>query len=75
MYKAFIAMENKVSLQCNKILHLENLMVMYRIYNSELIDTVEKMHNTPTWNESYLLVNSMLGIMGIYLWTELAIMP
>ena len=47
--------ENKVNLQCNKIVHLENLMVMYAIYNSEtsekLINTVHKVHNTNTWNE------------------------
>ena len=52
---AFIAMENKVDLQCYKIVHLENPMVMYGIYNSEtlekLMKTVYKMHNTTTWNE------------------------
>ena len=55
MHKAFVAMENKVNLQCNKIIHLENLVVMYGIYNSEIlenrIDTVHKMYNTTTWNE------------------------
>ena len=55
MQKAFISMENKVYLQCNKIVHLETSMVMYGIYNSEtsekLINTVHKMHNTTTWNE------------------------
>ena len=50
MHQAFIALENKVNLQCNKTVHLENSMVMYGIYNSEtlekLINTVHKMHNT-----------------------------
>ena len=32
--KTFVGMENKVNLQCNKIIHLENSMVMYGIYNS-----------------------------------------
>ena len=45
----------KVDVQCNTIVHLENSMVMYVIYNSEtlekLIKTVHKMHNTTTWNE------------------------
>ena len=53
---------------------------MYGIYNSEtlekLIESVHKMHNTTTRNEKkYLLVNSMLGIIGIYLKMEIAIMP
>ena len=55
LHKAFIAMENKKNLQCNKIIHLEDLMVMYGIYNSEtlkkLINTVHKMHNSTTTNE------------------------
>ena len=55
LHKAFVAMENKVNLQCNKIIHLENSVVMYSIYNSEtlekLTDTVHKMHNTTTWNK------------------------
>ena len=55
MHKAFVAMENQVNLQYNKIVHLEHLMVLYGIYNSEtlekLINTLHKMHNTTTWNE------------------------
>ena len=55
MHESFIAMENKVNLQCNRIIHLENLMVMYGICNSEtfekLIHTVHKMHSTTTWNK------------------------
>ena len=55
LHKAFIAMENKVNLQLNKTIHLENLMVMYSIYNSDtlekLITTIHKMHNTTTCNE------------------------
>ena len=53
--KAVFAMENKVDLQCNKIFHLEDSMVMYGVYNSDtledLIDTVHKLHNRTTWNE------------------------
>ena len=49
-------MENKVNLQHNKIIHLENSMVMYGFYNLKtlvkLIDTVHKMHNTTTPNEN-----------------------
>ena len=48
-------MEKKVNLQCKKIDHLENMMIMYGTYNSntltELIDTVHRMHNTSTCRE------------------------
>ena len=41
-------MENKVDLQCNKIFHLGDSMVLYGIYNSDslenLIDTVHRLH-------------------------------
>ena len=55
MHKAVNAIDNKVDLQHNKILHLEDSVVMYGIYNSDtledLIDTVHKLHNRTTWNE------------------------
>ena len=48
-------MENKVNLEWNRVLHQEDSMVMYSIYNSDtleqLIDTNHKMHNKTTWNE------------------------
>ena len=53
--KAAQAMENKVDLQCNRVFHLEDSMVMYGIYNSDtsetLTDTVHRLHNQTTWNE------------------------
>ena len=52
LQKAVHVMENKVDIQCNKISHLEDSMVMYGVYNSdtleELIKTVHKLHNTTT---------------------------
>ena len=55
LHKAVHTMENKVDIQCNKIFHLEDSMIMYGIYNSDtledLIDTVHKLHNKSTWNE------------------------
>ena len=55
LHKAVHAMENKVYIQCNKIFHLEDSMVMYGIYDSDtleaLIDTVHRLHNQSTWNE------------------------
>ena len=48
-------MENQINLQRNKIFHLEHLIMMYGIYNSDtlekLISTVHKMPNKTTWNE------------------------
>ena len=48
-------MENKVDLQCDKIFHLEDWVVLYGIYNSDtletLIDIVHRLHNQSTWNE------------------------
>ena len=55
LHKAVVTMENKMNLQCNKVIHFEDSMVMYSIYNSEtlekLIDTVHKMHHFTTLNE------------------------
>ena len=49
LQKAMIAMNNEVNFQCNKLLKLDNTMLMYRIYNAEtlekLINTVKEIHN------------------------------
>ena len=42
LHKAVHAMENKVDIQCNKIFHLAESMVMHGVYNS---DTVEDLIN------------------------------
>ena len=58
LHKAVNAMESKVDLQCNKIFHLEDSMVMYGVYNSDtledLINTVHNLYNRTTWNEKIL---------------------
>ena len=55
LHKAVQAMENKVDIQCNKIFHLEDSVVLYGIYNSDtleaLVDIVHRLHNQSTWNE------------------------
>ena len=55
LQKAVVEMENKINLQHNKLIHLEDSMVMYGVYNAEtiekLITTIHKMHNFTTWNE------------------------
>ena len=48
-------METKMNIQCNKLMHLEDTMVMYGIYNAEtleeLIKTVHGLHKTKTMHE------------------------
>ena len=55
LHKAVAVMNKKTSIQCNRIHHLEDTMIMYGVYNSEtltdLIDTVHRMQNFTTWNE------------------------
>ena len=43
LQKAMIAMNNEVNFQHNKLLKLDNAMLMYGIYNAE---TLEKLINT-----------------------------
>ena len=55
LHKAVLDMENKVDIQHNKTFHLEDSMVLYGIYNLDileaLIDTVHRLHIQSTWNE------------------------
>ena len=55
LHNAVVAMENKVNLQGNKLIHLEDSMVRYCIYNADtlekLITAVHQMHNIITPNE------------------------
>ena len=50
LYKAVKAMDNKSTIQCNKLMQLEKSMLMYGVYNTEtlekLINTVCNIHNT-----------------------------
>ena len=54
LHKAVIVMGNKVNLQSNKLIHLEDSMVMYGIYNAKTLEklttTVHQMHNNTTPN-------------------------
>ena len=56
LHKAVAVMDRKTNLQCNRIHHLEDTMIMYGVYNSDiladLIDTVHRMQNFTTWNEN-----------------------
>ena len=55
LQKAMIAMKNEVNFQCNKLLKFDNTMLMYGIYNAEilekLINTVQDIHNVTSSHE------------------------
>ena len=55
LHKAVKAMDNKATIQCNKLMHLENSMLVYGIYNAEtlekLINTVHNVHNKTSLHE------------------------
>ena len=48
-------MGSKATIQCNKLMQLENSMLMYSVYNAEtleeLINTVHQIHNTTSSHE------------------------
>ena len=53
-------MNKKTNVQCNRIHHLEDTMIMDSVYNSDTlpdcIDTVHRMQNFTTWNEKTFTV-------------------
>ena len=53
--RAVLAMDNEINAQCNKVLKLDNTMLMYGIYNAEtlekLINTVHNIHNVTSSHE------------------------
>ena len=55
LHKAVEAMDNKVTIQHNKLIQLENSMLMYGIYNAKtlekLINTVHNVHNATSSHE------------------------
>ena len=55
LHKTVKVMETTVNIQHNKLIQLENSVVMYHVYNTEtlenLINTIHQMHNITTPNE------------------------
>ena len=53
--KAVLAMNNEADIQCNRLLKLDNTMLMYGIYNADtlekLINTVQEIHNVTSSHE------------------------
>ena len=55
LHQAISAMDTKADIQWNKLMHLENSMLMYSVYNAEtlenLINTIHNIHNTTASHE------------------------
>ena len=55
LHKAVNAMNNKANIQCNKLIKLDDTMLMYGMYSVEmlekLIKTVHQIHNTTSSHE------------------------
>ena len=60
LHKAVHAKDNKANIQCNKLMQLENSMLMYIVYNVEtlenLITTVHNIHSTTSSHERLFAV-------------------
>ena len=64
-------MDSKSTIQCNKLMQLENAMLMYGIYNAEtlekLINTMHDIHNTTSSHERLLAgQQSSLTLRSLY---------
>ena len=61
LHKAVNAMNNRANIQRNKLMKLDDTMLMYGIYNAEMLDTlintVDKIHNTTSSHVSSLQEN------------------
>ena len=59
--KAVYVMKEKANLQHNRVYHLEDTIIMYGKYNSDmlmdLINTVHQMQNLPSWKEKMFVGN------------------
>ena len=69
LHKAVKAMGTRANIQHNKLMHLEDTMVMYRVYNAEtldkLVNALHNMHNNTTPNDKLFtgdLVQHLYGM-------------
>ena len=69
LHKAVSVINKKTDIQCKRIHHLEDTMIMYGVYNSDtltdLIDTVHRIQNFTTWNKKTFAGN-LHDLMEIY---------
>ena len=71
LHKAVRSMDGKTTIQHNKLMQLENSMLMYGIYNAEtlekLINTVHHIHNTTSLHERLFVgQQSSLTLRSLY---------
>ena len=71
LYKAVKAMDNKADIQHNKLIQLENSMLMFSVYNAEtlekLINTVHNIHNATASHERLFVgQQSSLTLKSLY---------
>ena len=64
-------MDSKTTIQCNKLMQLENSMSMYDVYNTEmlemLINTVHHIHNmTSSYERLFTGQESSLTLRSLY---------
>ena len=71
LHKAVKALHSKTTIQCNKLIQLENSMLMYGIYNTEtlehLINIVHYIHNTTSSHEELFTgQQSLITLRSLY---------
>ena len=71
LHKAVNAMDRKADIQHNKLMQLENSMLMYGVYNAEtlekLITTVHNIHNTTSSHERLFAGQHSPSILGHFM--------
>ena len=64
-------MDSEITIQHNKLMHLEDFMVMYGIYNAEtlekLINTVHHIHNFTSPNERNICRTVRHNVTSLYI--------
>ena len=79
LHKAVAVIDKKTNIQCNRIHHLEDTMIMYGAYNSDnlkdLIDTVHRMQILLLGMKRHFLENYMTGWNHILKMKAYATMP
>ena len=72
LQKAVHAMSHQADIQHNKLMKLDNTMLMYGIYNAvtleKLINTVQEIHNVLLPMKNYLQGNTTLHSLDFYTW-------
>ena len=72
LQKVVHAMSNQASIQCNRLMKLDDTMLMYGIYNAEtlekLINTVHEIHNVTSSHKKLFAGEHNPTLLGCYAW-------